>query len=75
MQRARAGTMTHDYKRHSTPTLFAAVNVLEGKVVPLSYFTMARPFSLMPTGSCFCLEKPPRCEVCSSCRPSLVIPI
>lgn len=28
----RAGTMTHDYKRHGTTTLFAALNVLDGKV-------------------------------------------
>ena len=27
------GTMTHDYKRHGTTTLFAALNVLEGKVI------------------------------------------
>jgi hypothetical protein len=25
--------MTHDYKRHGTTTLFAALNVLEGKVI------------------------------------------
>lgn len=29
----RCGTMTHDYKRHGTTTLFAAVNVAEGKVI------------------------------------------
>lgn len=29
----RAGTMTHDYKRHGTTTLFAALDVLEGKVL------------------------------------------
>ena len=28
----RSGTMTHDYKRNGTTTLFAARNVLEGKV-------------------------------------------
>jgi transposase len=28
----RCGTMTHDYKRHGTTTLFAALNVLTGKV-------------------------------------------
>jgi transposase len=27
----RCGTMTHDYKRHGTTTLFAALSVLEGK--------------------------------------------
>jgi transposase len=29
----RAGTMTHDYKRHGTTTLFAALNVLTGLVM------------------------------------------
>lgn len=29
----RAGTMTHDYKRHGTTTLFAAFNILEGAVI------------------------------------------
>src|SRR5271169_1066953 len=29
----RAGTMTHDYIRNGTTTLFAALNVLEGKVI------------------------------------------
>jgi transposase len=29
----RCGTMTHDYKRHGTTTLFAALNILEGTVI------------------------------------------
>jgi transposase len=29
----KAGTMTHDYKRHGTTTLFAAFNVLDGAVI------------------------------------------
>jgi transposase len=33
MKRGRAGTMTHDYKRNGTTTLFAALNVLDGKVI------------------------------------------
>jgi transposase len=32
MKKGRAGTMTHDYKRHGTTTLFAALDVLEGKI-------------------------------------------
>jgi len=32
MKKGRCGTMTHDYKRHGTTTLFAALNVLDGKV-------------------------------------------
>ena len=31
----RAGTMTHDYKRNGTATLFAALNTLNGKVISL----------------------------------------
>jgi transposase len=33
MKKGRAGTMTHDYKRHGTTTLFAALDVLEGGVI------------------------------------------
>jgi len=33
MKKGRCGTMTHDYKRNGTTTLFAALEVLEGKVV------------------------------------------
>lgn len=33
MKKGRAGTMTHDHKRHGTTTLFAALDVLEGKVI------------------------------------------
>src|SRR4029453_11589736 len=33
MKPGRAGTMTHDYKRHGTTTLFAALNVLDGPVI------------------------------------------
>lgn len=33
LKKGRAGTMTHDYKRHGTTTLFAALNVLDGQVI------------------------------------------
>jgi transposase len=33
MKKGRAGTMTHDYIRHGTTTLFAALNVLDGTVL------------------------------------------
>ena len=29
----KCGTMTHDYKRHGTTTLFAALNVLDGTII------------------------------------------
>ncbi|MEO9174150.1 MAG: IS630 family transposase [Gaiellales bacterium] len=33
IKQGRAGTMTHDYKRNGTTTLFAALNVLTGAVI------------------------------------------
>ena len=33
LKKGRLGTMTHDYKRHGTTTLFAALNVPDGTVI------------------------------------------
>ncbi|MGH8712125.1 MAG: IS630 family transposase [Burkholderiales bacterium] len=33
LKKGRAQTLTHDYKRHGTTTLFAALNTLEGTVI------------------------------------------
>jgi transposase len=33
LKKGRCGTMTHDYKRHGTTTLFAALNTLDGTVI------------------------------------------
>lgn len=33
LKKGRCGTMTHDYVRHGTTTLFAALNVAEGKLI------------------------------------------
>ena len=33
LKKGRASTMTHDYKRNGTTTLFAALNVLDGQVI------------------------------------------
>src|SRR5438093_250483 len=33
MKKGRCGTMTHDYVRHGTTTLFAALSMLDGKVI------------------------------------------
>src|SRR6185437_5312818 len=33
MKKGKAGTMTHDYIRNGTTTLFAALNVLDGTVI------------------------------------------
>src|ERR1700740_3342794 len=33
MKKGRAGTMTHDYKRNGTTTLFAALDILKGEVI------------------------------------------
>jgi len=37
MKKGRCGTMTHDYKRNGTTCLFAALNVLDGKVIGTCY--------------------------------------
>lgn len=37
IKKGRCGTMTHDYKRHGTTCLFAALNVLEGSVIGSCY--------------------------------------
>jgi len=37
MKKGRAGTMTHDYKRNGTTTLFAALDVLSGTVTGQCY--------------------------------------
>ena len=33
LKKGRGPTMTHDYKRNGTTTLFAALNVLDGSVI------------------------------------------
>jgi transposase len=33
IKKGRCGTMTHDYKRHGTTTLFAALSMLDGRVI------------------------------------------
>jgi transposase len=35
MKKGRAGTMTHDYKRNGTATLFAALDAMEGSVISM----------------------------------------
>jgi transposase len=37
LKRGRCGTMTHDYKRHGVTSLFAALDVAEGKVIGQCY--------------------------------------
>jgi len=37
LKKGRAGTYTHDYVRHGTTTLFAALELLEGKVIGQCY--------------------------------------
>ncbi len=37
MKKGRCGTRTHDYKRHGTTSLFAALDVLSGKVIGECY--------------------------------------
>jgi len=48
MKRGRCGTMTHDYKRHGTTTLFAALDVLEGKVIASAWRAIASGVHPLP---------------------------
>jgi transposase len=43
LKKGRAQTMTHDYKRHGTTTLFAALNVLDGHLIADNYATHKHP--------------------------------
>jgi hypothetical protein len=42
MKRGRAETVTHDYKRNGTTTLFAALNTLDGKVIGQCFLVAPR---------------------------------
>jgi len=50
LKKGRAATMTHDYKRHGTTTLFAALDVKSGQVIPLGTSRAAMP--CRATGEC-----------------------
>jgi transposase-like protein len=43
LKQRRCGAMTHDYQRHETTTLFAALDVLAGKVIGDCYKRQRRP--------------------------------
>src|SRR3546814_459540 len=45
LKKGRLGTMTHDYKRNGTTTLFAALNVLDGTVAATCSATAIRSSS------------------------------
>jgi hypothetical protein len=47
----RAGTMTHDYKRHGVTTLFAALNVVEGQGLRPMY-EASSPSGVHPLPQC-----------------------
>lgn len=44
LKKGRGRTLTHDYKRNGTTTLFAALNVLDGSVI--SAVSMRRAWAL-----------------------------
>mgnify|MGYP000222725192 CR=1 FL=1 len=46
MKKGRAQTMTHDYKRHGTTTLFAALNTLDGTVIVTALPSIAGGFGI-----------------------------
>jgi hypothetical protein len=63
IKRGRAGTMTHDYIRHGTTTLFAALNVLDGTVIGQCWRAIAiriHSFSEPHRGGCAGWQIDPR---------------
>jgi hypothetical protein len=42
IKKGRCGTLTHDYKRNGTTTLFAAMDTLQGKVVGTATLSLAQ---------------------------------
>ena len=52
MKKGRVGTMTHDYKRHGTTTLFAALNVLDGTVIGRNMQRLPAP-GIHPLPECY----------------------
>ena len=52
MKKGRCGTMTHDYKRNGTTTLFAALEVLQGRVVGQCFERHRHQFTKNSSGFC-----------------------
>jgi transposase len=76
LKKGRAGTMTHDYERHGTTTLFAAMNVLDGTVIGRNMQRIAIRSSFassMSSRSRFPLER--RFTPSSTITPPISIPM
>ena len=43
IKKGRCGTMTHDYKRNGTTTLFAAIEMAEGRIISMCMDCLASP--------------------------------
>jgi hypothetical protein len=80
MKKGRAGTMTHDYKRNGTTTLFAALNMLDGKVIGACmprhrHREFLRFLKLVdqqtPTGLQLCHSQDPSCKALDQSAPPL----
>ena len=62
LKKARAATLTHDYKRNGTTTPFAALNVLDGSVI-----AQCNRVTAIPSGSSSCARssaRRPRTKYC-----------
>ena len=62
IKKGRCGTMTHDYKRNGTTCLFAAMNVLEGKVIG-SCFPRHRNIEFLKFLRTIDREVPPKLDI------------
>jgi transposase len=65
LKRGRAGTMTHDYKRNGTTTLFAALDYLTGKVLGQAWSAIGTRSSFGSFDTSIATPKPARTSTSS----------
>ena len=66
IKKGRYGTMTHDYKRNGTTTLFAALETLAGKVVGACHERSSPMFSFCSPTKQHLVVHPPLDHLCSA---------
>ena len=69
MKRGRGATMTHDYKRHGTTTLFAALDVKAGTVIDLAFRGSGYSYRVEVPG----VPEPVKAEVAAERGPALEV--
>ena len=70
MKRGRCGTRTHDYKRHGTTTLYAALSMLDGTVIGQCLPATAARSSSASSPPSISRPRPSSTCICSSTTPA-----